>query len=688
MKKTVFGLIALLLLTTASMNAQVAIGTSEANPVTSAVLDLNSGSNGKLGLLLPRVALTDDKDKTTIPNPATGLLVYATGANEGLEAGVYAWDGTKWQAGGGNAQFPATGVTVFPTVKTFTGAGQYQQLTATVLPQWATNQEVSWSSEPTSVATVSSTGVVTAAYTGAGLASAIVTVTTADGSYTATSTIYVGEVIDVTGVTLNHSGHTFTAVNQTLQLTPTVEPVNATNSSVSYFSSNPTVATVDPVTGLVTAKGVGTATITVTTEDGSKTATCEIAVYIPVSNVQISPAIVPVLTAEGETQQLTPVFTPTNATNQNVTWVSNYPEFAAVDEHTGLVTAVSSGSATITVTTEDGGKTATRAVTVTIPVSGVELNKNELTFIALSATETLVATVLPATAANKAVTWSTSDATVATVDASTGLITAKKRGEAIITVTTTDGNHTATCDVTVSPPVPVSSVSLDKTVIPFDNLEQTETLVATINPENATNQNRTFTSSDVTVATVDPVTGVVTAKKVGIATITVTTENGNRKATSKIYVAKPGDPLVGANGTYDTYWYPTLPAATLWMVNNSKEGTADKTNGVNNYYLQTSQNSACVSPWAIPTNAQWNSLRDYFNTTSAITETIRCMWICGDNLAGVWDDTTNPSAVGIYAAWRTTSANTGVSWFPGNNMNAPSTGYPAARAMTIRCIKN
>ena len=114
---------------------------------------------------------------------------------------------------------------------------------------------------------------------------------------------------------------------------------------------------------------------------------------------------------------------PADATNKKVTWKSSNAAVATVDA-AGKVTGVKAGEATITVTTEDGAKTAVCKVTVTMPVSGVTLNKTSLT-LNIGANETLTATVAPADATNKKVTWKSSDAAVATVDAN-GKVTAVK----------------------------------------------------------------------------------------------------------------------------------------------------------------------------------------------------------------------------------------------------------------------
>ena len=150
---------------------------------------------------------------------------------------------------------------------------------------------------------------------------------------------------------------------------------------------------------------------------------------------------------EGDTQSLVATISPSNATNKTVTWSSSDKTVASVSA--GKVTALKAGKATITVKTEDGGKTATCKVTVkakVYPVTGVTLDKTSATL-----TEgdefVLTATVNPSNATNKTVTWSSSDKMVATV--SDGKVTALKAGKATITVTTEDSGKTASCEVIV-----------------------------------------------------------------------------------------------------------------------------------------------------------------------------------------------------------------------------------------------
>jgi len=221
------------------------------------------------------------------------------------------------------------------------------------------------------------------------------------------------------------------------------------------------------------------------------------------------------LTSEGATERLTATISPSYATIQDITWTSSNEAVATVNE-AGLVTAVGNGTATITAVTDDGGKTAACTVTVKIAVTGVTLNKTEAAISAIGGQETLIATVAPAKAANKSVTWSSSNAAAATVSAA-GVVTAVGNGTATITATTVDGGKTASCAITVE--VPVESLALSSTSETIMGLGNTLQLMASITPNNAAIKVVTWTSSDETIATVDG-TGKVTAVGAGFVKIT------------------------------------------------------------------------------------------------------------------------------------------------------------------------
>jgi uncharacterized protein YjdB len=200
-------------------------------------------------------------------------------------------------SGGSSSTVAVTGVTVSSSSSTITTSNGTVQLSANVLPSDASNKNVSWSSSNTSVATVSSTGLVTAKSNG----SATITVTTADGNKTATSqvTVNVGSsTVSVTGVSVSPTSSTITASNGTVQLAATIAPSNATNQNVSWSSSNTSVATVSS-SGLVTGISNGSAAITVTTADGNKTASCSITVNI--GTTQVNTSMIGYATVEGGT---------------------------------------------------------------------------------------------------------------------------------------------------------------------------------------------------------------------------------------------------------------------------------------------------------------------------------------------------------------------------------------------------
>ena len=414
---------------------------------------------------------------------------------------------------------PVTGVTLSQT-KLPLLRGATAKLTATVSPTGATNRKVTWSSNNTTVATVEN-GTVTAVSAG----NAIITVTTEDGNHTARCEVVVTDPIPVSGVTLSQTKLPLLR-GATAKLTATVSPADATNKKVRWSSNNTAVAIVE--NGTIAAVSVGNATITVTTEDGNHTARCEVVVTDPVPAASVTLSQTELILRKGATAKLTATVLPTDATNKKVRWNSNNTAVAIVES--GTVAALSAGNATITVTTEDGNYTARCEVVVTdpIPVSGVTLSQTELSLVK-GATATLSAMVVPSDATNQKVTWHSTNTAVAIVE--NGIVTAVSAGNATIMVTTEDGNHTATCEVTVT--VSATGVALSETELPLVK-GATVTLTATVVPSDATNKRVTWSSTNTAVATVE--NGTVTAVSGGNATITVTSEDGNHTATCEVTV--------------------------------------------------------------------------------------------------------------------------------------------------------
>lgn len=438
----------------------------------------------------------------------------------------------------GSSTVATTGITLNQTALTL-NAGGSSTLTATVSPSNATNKTVTWTTSNASVATVSG-GKVTAV----GPGTATITATTSGGQK-ATCTVTVR--VPVTGISISRSTLTLT-VGATSTLTATVAPSNASDKSYSWSSSNSSVAAVNS-SGLVTAKANGTATITATTTDGGKKATCAVTITTPASGVSVAPTTATII--KGQTQQLTATVAPSSASNKSVSWSSSNNSVASVSS-TGLVTAKSAGTADVTVTTADGNYKAVCKVTVRVPVTGVSLSKTELSLIKGS-TEQLLATVSPADASNKTISWTTTDKSVASVSSS-GIVTAVGGGTATITATTADGSYTDVCKVTVT--VPVEGIKFGD-VSSNVGIGSTTKLNYTITPPEATNKTVTWQSSDPAVATVDETTGVITPVAPGGTEITVTTEDGGYTDTTLLIVTNSLSTiklkLITESGKYPTF---------------------------------------------------------------------------------------------------------------------------------------
>ena len=253
----------------------------------------------------------------------------------------------------------------------------------------------------------------------------------------------------------------------------------------------------------------------------------------PVTDVELSQSTLTL--AKNATATLTATITPSRAVNQDVTWSSSNSNIASVNDE-GEVSGKSAGTATITVTTEDGGKTASCTVTVVAEgVATVTLDKTELELL-VGEEETLEATIESEFADNQAVTWSSSDETIASV-AKDGKVTGMGPGDAVITVTTAEGGFQATCAVTVIRPAEGVILSETDVVIPGGG---SIILTATVEPEDASNQKVRWTTHDWQIISIAPdeTTGgiIVTGLNEGLATVTAITDDGEFTAECVITV--------------------------------------------------------------------------------------------------------------------------------------------------------
>lgn len=418
----------------------------------------------------------------------------------------------------------ATSISSAPTSLNLS-VSQTATLTPTILPGNVSSSAVTWSSGNTVVAIVNN-GVVT----GVAVGITTISVATTDGSnlsasVTVTVTNPSGNV-PVTGVVLNQSSVTLHPSN-TSQLVATVAPANASIQTVSWVSNNVSVATVNQ-SGLVTAIAKGQALITVTTIDGSKRAVASINVTTPVASVSVSPSSLSLIV--GQAKSLSASVLPTNAGNRSVTWSTANASVATVNP-TGFVLGVANGTTTIIATTNDMGFQASALVTVYTKVQNVAISPSSTMNLSIGQTQTLAAVITPSTASNQAVNWTTTSQRVATVNQS-GVVTAVGNGSCYVSVTTQDGNKQSS--VLVQVVTRVTGVTLNLNTVTVSK-GATRPLLATVVPNNASNANVTWSTSNGAVATVNS-RGKVTGVRAGTATITVRTVDGNFSATCVVTV--------------------------------------------------------------------------------------------------------------------------------------------------------
>ncbi|WP_270566051.1 Ig-like domain-containing protein [Clostridium beijerinckii] len=462
----------------------------------------------------------------------------------------------------------ASGITISGT-NSINVKGGTTQLTATVAPNNATDKTVTWSSSDESIATVDSNGLVTAKTDGA----VVITAKTNDGSNIQnTYNVSISGQTDVktTGITIDGTD-TITTKSGTTQLTATVTPSNATDKTVTWSSSDNSIATVDS-NGVVTAKADGTVDIKATANDGSNissTKTITVSgqtVVTPPTDVKVTGITIDgtdTITTKSGTTQLTVNVNPSNATDKTVTWSSSDNSIATVDSN-GVVTAKTDGIVTIKAKANDGSNVGnTYNVTITgqtvIPTNPTTVNVTGVTIAGTNnintkgGTTQLTATVAPSNATDETVTWTSSDNSIATVD-SNGLVTAKADGIVTIKAKANDGsnventyNVNVTGQTIAQTTVNVAGISITG----GDTISSkggTLALTVGVSPANATNKTVTWSSSDSTIATVDA-NGLVTAKVNGSITITATANDGSGiKSTKTITISGQTTDTTGNTG--------------------------------------------------------------------------------------------------------------------------------------------
>ena len=397
---------------------------------------------------------------------------------------------------------------------------------AAYTPSNVTDKVLYWTSSNENVAKVSEGNV-----TAVGEGTATITATSRDGGKTATCKVTVTKIDKALQSIKMNQQNIELDVGKEGWVGVTYNPSDASDKVLTWKSSNEKVATVSE--GTIKAVGRGTATLTATSRDGGKTATCKVTVndpdFIGLESITMNSTM---KLKVGETGWLGVTYHPSNATDKVLYWKSSNEKVATVSE--GTVKAIGEGTATITATSRDGGKTATCKVTVDNGIVELESISLKTTNLTMKQGEKAViyATYNPSNVTDKVLYWSSSNTKVATV--SEGVVTAVGNGTATITAKSRDGGKTATCKVTVgNGTISLESLSLKTTNLTMNKGEKT-TIYAVYNPSNVTDKVLYWSSSNTKVATVSE--GVVTAVGNGTATITAKSRDGGKTATCKVTV--------------------------------------------------------------------------------------------------------------------------------------------------------
>ena len=420
---------------------------------------------------------------------------------------------------------PTTPVSV---VKTKTG-----KIKVVVEPLESDNQKLTWTSSRTDIATVDNEGVVT----GKKVGTTRITASTTDGTNLKASVDVNIEPLKVETMTFAESSVSIVKTeDKTITLTLNSEEVD--NKSMVWTSSDESVATVVqnmnavyPLEAIVVAHKVGKATIKAEAQDGSgMSTTCEVEVTpLMVSDISLQTASI----VKTIPTQLEANVSPAEADNKKLKWTSLTPDIATVTED-GMMTGLKMGTAKVKAETTDGSNlSCVFEVQVTgLPVSTISLPAES----SIIKTESmkLECSILPLASDNQKLQWSSNATDIASVDESTGVITAHKVGDAVITATTTDGSGISASTTIHVTPLKVSQIEMPKDISLLYSLsKQIEVNIA---PELADNKTLKWASEDESIATVTQ-EGVVKGVNVGTTNITATAMDGSGvSATCKVTV--------------------------------------------------------------------------------------------------------------------------------------------------------
>lgn len=466
--------------------------------------------------------------------------------------------------------------------------GDFLTINAEVTPK-LNNVSLKWVTSDANIVKITQTGNLSATVSGVKGGTAVITAINQDNVVVGSCLINVYQAIQK--ITLSDTLVTAPLSAGSFQLYATITPDTAKDQDVIWSSTDTSVITVDQ-NGKVTLKKAGKAAIVVTSKVNSTImAICNVIVTKSISGITLDQSIKNMFV--GETFRLTYSVKPTDANNVAVTWTSTNSSVASVNAE-GVVSAKAVGQATIIVRTIDGGYLATCNITVGRTATAVKLDVTKLTLNVGDYYDFKV-TLTPADSTNAALTWESSDKSIAVVS-KTGRVTAKKSGTCIIMVKTSSGSS-AYCNLTVlqgSSGITISQTTA--TIYVGGKLE----LTAKITPEGATDKGVTWKSSNPKVATVDK-SGLVKGVAGGVSIITVTSNDGGYVAHCVVTVKEFITTItlnksyykLGLNKTYQLVAKINSPNASnqklKWTSSNKKIVTVDSKGRIKGIALGTAK---------------------------------------------------------------------------------------------------
>lgn len=451
------------------------------------------------------------------------------------------------------------------------------QINPTFTPANATNQALVWTVDNPNFAVVDENGLVTALRNG----TATITATTQDGTgiFESISLVIGNQPIPLNTLQIQASSFNISSSRDTLQLSTLYNPTNATNTTVTWHSSNPQMATVSN-TGILSAVADGSVTITALAQDGSAAFASQLftmsnqPIYATMLTISSSTSAY-TITSPSATLQMLANISPVNATNNTVFWQVDSPHIATINPQ-GLLVVHNNGIVRVTATAQDGsGISASRFITVVNqPIFVRSINIVARSTQLVSSIDTLQMNInyLPTNATNPTFIWRSSDRLKAIVSP-TGLVTPRADGVVTISAHAYDGSAILGEYVITITNQNIFTSGLSINIVSGINPINTNSgflqLQAVFAPSTTTFQNVGWSVSDASIATINPL-GRLYALANGNVVVTATAQDGSQiTATLAVVVSNQqtlaqGLSIIGQAGQTNI----NTPFATLQMQAN------------------------------------------------------------------------------------------------------------------------